>query len=328
MYLKSIYEEYQNNSIYTKVVLLENFDKIMTFGKGLSNSNKISNAIMSVALNRYAVKLFLKHDFKKNKDDIAKILNNGEFYQLTVKKTDNFNENLIRGLEYLDYKKSVITNVAKHKVNTDIFVDAKFTYDKINKVIYKLNNIIIDNEHMDQYDYYKSQYILLLFSFLEMNHIYNISDFKVLDDYLDQMREPLADNRLDCFLKNAKNYYYHLNPYGESLPTTAIETLIELVDEAKLLMNSIKDEEIIELMNELFEQINEFMEDIYEKDIPHYKRIELLKDSDFTVIADFLKYFISPKRDLEFIKHNKKILNCIDDVKRLESEVKYIRDGN
>ena len=92
--------------------------------------------------------------------------------------------------------------------------------------------------------------------------------------------------------------------------------------------NGIEDDEIISQFDELFEEVKKFIEKIYYKDIPHYKRLELLYDSDFETIVEFMKYFNSNKRDINAIKHEKKILNCIDDVIRVSNEVRDIRDGN
>ena len=317
MFLKAINENEIKNSEYIQCIILENLDKLMDDKYKPNKDNMISNSIMSILLNRILSNIFPRASkFKNNfNTSISKYLDNGELYQITIHKKSDFDESTIADKKYLKITKNVIKSNIKNEA-TDILIEEKFSYERLNYFIDKLNDIFIDGLDSKNLDYYKACFVYLsLMWFKQVQFSYLSADLeKKLDNYLDLLREGIEENRIEIFLTNAKNNYYHLNPYGFLLPIDKISHLIDNMEYLKFLQ---LDDETSKELKELSSILSHFVQRITEQNIPNYKRMEILEDSDFNSVFAFFEDLKNNNIDVTKLRRNKKIENLIADANRM-----------
>ena len=318
MFLKAINEYESDNLGYVNSIIQENFLKLLNDKIELDKNNAISNLIMSIEMNRLLCDKFTRFTFKNNEKEISKYFESAKLYTITDKRIKDLDINE----DYLEVKK----NTLSLKDNSfDIVLEKEFSLQRLNYFIDLINDVLIDGVSVENYDYYKSQYLYLtLLYFDSINYDkFTGKEVKVLDDYLDRMREGIENNYLEAFILNAKNRYYNLNPYSILCPIKEIKEIEMFIDE---LNTHIFDDENEKIAVSLMQEMRKFIVELKRDDIPQYKRNDLLSDSDYLSIKEFFMDLKEGKIDDSDILKERKLENLLSDVKSLIDEIKRKRD--
>ena len=319
MFLKAINENEIEDKDYVLSIVKENFYKLMEDSIELNPENKIGNLIMSICLNRLLVEKFKKFAFKNNQKEIEKYFPDASLYSITDKRMKNASDS-----DFLTIKKITGTISTKFE-KRDVVLEDQFSFSRLNYFIDHINDCLIDEIDLEQYDFYKSQYLYLTFLYFDSIHFdrFTKKDIDALDTYLDKMREGIEECYFDAFLENAKNRYYYLNPYGVLCPIKEIDELNEFIDE----LNAHKfDDETEKKAQEVIIAIRKFIVELKREDIPSKDRGDLLLDSDYQSLKDFFIDVRDGRIDDEMIIEEKKLENILSDVKKLIDEIRRKRD--